>query len=379
MMGRPLPREPRILGLFDHHGILPREARLAGHPLVSGPYRVDLLDELGFELRTVLPARGPVHRKLRDVVEHRAGLDMDMAVRGIPEALRADAVLAMFERRARFVARLRRRRLRPYARVPLWAVSCWWAEELLHMDDGERARVARDIEGMDGIIVFSANQQAIFADAGVPPAKVHTVDFGVDADFYSPRPNSGNRFQVLSAGVDRGRDFESLVSAATLVPDARFDIFTQTGRIAGPLPANVTVHSPVDIATHRDNIRAADLVVVPTHDLAYPTGQSVLLEAAACGKCVAVTSTRAMAEYIDDGVTALSMPLHDPRGMAEVIRKALRDEASRTAIGAAARQAVVDHFNFRRMWTEIGSLVTGTRPDKTSREAAADAHPACEP
>lgn len=350
--------DPRILGLFDHNGILSRKRRLGGEPRVPGPYRVDLLDELGYELRTVLPARGRGHRKVRDVIEHRSGLDVDMAVRAMPEAWRADAVLAMFERRAQFIARLRRWGIAPYAGRPLWAVSCWWAEELRGMNGQDSARIARDIQGIDGLLVFSANQQEIFAESGVPAHKIHSIDFGVDPEFYSPDPTAPRRFQVFSAGVDRGRDFESLIGAAELLPQTRFDIFTQPGRIARDLPANVTLHSPVDIVAHRDNLRAADLVVVPTHDLAYPTGQSVLLEASGCGACVAVTSTEAMNQYFDDGVTALGMPLHDPEGIARVIERAQSDPALRARVGANARRAVVEHFNFRRMWTEIGALIT---------------------
>ncbi|MDQ4488827.1 glycosyltransferase family 4 protein [Sinomonas sp. ASV486] len=359
-------REPRILGLFDHHGIVDRAAREAGRPHVPGPYRVDLLDELGFELKTLTPARGRLHRKVRDVVEHRSGVDVDMPLRAVTEAWRADAVFAMFERRAQFVSRLRRRGLRPYADRPFWAVTCWWAEELLHASERTRESIRRDIEGIDGLIVFSENQRSVFASIGVPESKVFPVDFGVDPDFYYPVPETKRRFQVFSAGVDRGRDFESLVAAARLVPEARFDIFTQPGRIAEPLPGNVTLHAPVDIMAHRENLRSADLVVVPTHDLAYPTGQSVLLEASACGACVAVTSTEAMDQYIDDGVTALAMPLHDPSGMAEVIRQAHHDPGLRARIGAAARQTVVDRYSFRRMWAEIGALITGSGASRDS-------------
>ncbi|BCT77073.1 hypothetical protein SCMU_29150 [Sinomonas cyclohexanicum] len=353
-----IAQEPRILGLFDHAGILDRSARRHGANQVSGPYRVDLLDELGYELRTVLPARGRLHRKLRDVVEHRLGLEMDMALRAMREVARADAVLAMFERRAEFVARLRRRGIPPFAGRPFWAISCWWADEMLSMDHARRARIARDIEGLDGLVVFSENQRAIFADAGVPEAKIHSVDFGVDPKFYSPGPASARRFQVFSAGVDRGRDFDSLVGAARLLPDVQFDIFTQPGRIPGSVPTNITLHAPVGIVEHRDNLRAADLVVVPTHDLAYPTGQSVLLEASGCGKCVAVTSTNAMEQYFTDGVTALAMPLHDPQGIAEVVANAISSPGLRAEIGTNARSAVEQHYNFSRMWTEIGALIT---------------------
>ena len=95
----------------------------------------------------------------------------------------------------------------------------------------------------------------------------------------------------------------------------------------------------VFVATGRVSVQAA--------------GQSVLLEAMACGRCVAVTETEAMRDYIDDGVTNLALPLHDPQGVAEVIAAAAADDAKRERIGAAARDAAVEQFPFRRTWQEI--------------------------
>ena len=79
----------------------------------------------------------------------------------------------------------------------------------------------------------------------------------------------------------------------------------------------------------------------------------MLLEAMACGRCVAVTATDAMRDYIDDGVTNLAIPLHDPHGAAQVIGAILADDARRERIADAARVAAVERFSFRRTWCEI--------------------------
>lgn len=351
---------PAVVGLFDHRGLERNHHGMVGRSedRVFGPYRVDLLMDRNIRLRVVAPARSSLHRKMRDVFEHRLGVKMDLALRSIPHAFRSAAVLAILEDKAVLPSWFKRHGLPPYSGRTLTAVSCWWAEELIHGNESRRREIITTISGIDKLIAFSRNQVEIFASAGVPVSKIHPVLFGVDPVFYSPGTDIPNRFEVLAAGIDRGRDFDSLLEAAQLLPRVRFDFFTQPARFEGKtIPSNVSVHAPVDIVAHRDNLRAADLVVVPTYDLAYPTGQSVLLEAYGCGRCTAVTGTASMQDYIEEDRTALVLPLRDPAGMAAVIQRALGDPRLRQEIGRNARQAAVERFSFDRMWDEIAAVV----------------------
>lgn len=347
-----------VLGLFDHHGVQRNQRGMTSPSVgrVFGPYRVDLLTDRGINLRAVPPAGSRLHKKIRDVIEHRLGIRVDLALRSIPHAFRSTAVLAILEDKAVLPSWFKRHHVPPYSCRTLTVVSCWWAEELVNGSESRRKEIIESISGIDKLIVFSRNQLDVFVSAGVPASKIHPVLFGVDPEFYSPGTGSSSRFQVLAAGVDRGRDFDSLLEAARLLPGARFDLFTQPERFAGKkCPQNVTLHAPVDIVAHRDNLRDAQLVVVPTHDLAYPTGQSVLLEAYGCGRCTAVTGTASMQDYIEENRTALVLPLHDPAGMAAVIERALGDPRLRDELGSNARRAAVERFSFDRMWDEIAA------------------------
>lgn len=84
-------------------------------------------------------------------------------------------------------------------------------------------------------------------------------------------------------------------------------------------PPNMILKTPVSMEEHRTLLRSTGLVVVPTHDLAYPTGRSVLPEAMACGRPAAVTGTDGMTDYIRDGEYNLRLPLAEARGVARVI------------------------------------------------------------
>jgi glycosyltransferase involved in cell wall biosynthesis len=350
-------RPLRILGLFlKHSTILARP----GEPFLRGrlPYRADLLRDESTRLLARGHAVHPAHVKLRDVLEHRTGLALDTQLRSLRAVASADVVLAVLEPEAEFPALLRRAGIPPYARTPLVALSCWWAEELLTGAPERRRRVLRALEGVDRILVLSANQREVFARHGVDERKVVPVGFGVDTDYYTPGPGRPKRFEVLAAGVDRGRDFGTLVAAAALLPHRRFDVFTTPQRLAGgSLPANVVLHAPVPVAEHRENLRDAELVVVPTHELAYPTGQSVLLEAAGCGTAAAVTRSAAMTGYLEDGVTAFGLPMHDPAGVAAAVEAALGDPAGRAEVARAGRARVLADANAVRMWADVRAVL----------------------
>lgn len=315
--------------------------------------------DVGYDLRVVRPARSRVHKKVRDVVEHRSGVFVDVALRSIPLVFSADAVLAMLESRAVIPAWFKRHGLPPYARPRLGVLSCWWGEELRHLSRREVQRVLRVIEGVDVLFVLSENQVALFEELGVPEGKTMAVPYGVDETYFHPGLRQGSRFRVLSAGVDRGRDYPSLLATAELLPDVTFDIFTHEWWGREPKPTNVRFHDRVDLELHRHNVADADIVVIPTHDLAYPTGQSVFLEALSCARPTVITQTEAISGYAKDGINCRTMPLHDPEGMARVIRELLADPVQQDRLGAAGRASVLESFTYTHVWRAIGSALAG--------------------
>lgn len=355
-MGERGTGRPTVLGLFDWK---PQTGSGAGllNPEQPLPYRADLLPSSGrLDLRVVRPASTRVHRKVRDVVEHRSGVTMDLLLRAVPRAASSQAVLAFLEHQLTSLSWARRHRLRPYSAIPAMGIACWWAEELASGQRDPR-QVAEIVAGIDRLFVFSRNQREIFERAGVPREKVRPVLFGADHRFFTP-VEAEPRFDAVAVGVDRGRDWHTLVEAARRLPSRRFDVFTGPGRIVGPdLPSNLTVHEPVGFTEYREVLRTARVVVVPTFDLAYPVGQSVLLEAMASGRCTVVTGTSAMADYTEDGRTSLAITPGDPQALARAVDDALGDDSGREMMGRAARLAVEERFTFDHLWRTIGEEI----------------------
>ncbi len=244
----------RVLGLFEHNGLSRSQRSSPSGERVFGPYRVDLLMDNDVDLHTISMAKLRFHKKVRDLVEHRTGVRVDLALRGVFAAFRADLVLSILEDKSVLPSLFRQFRVRPYSARPLSVISCWWAEELVNGGRDLQSKIRRALVGVSQIIVFSRNQTEIFAAAGFGD-QVVPVTFGVDHEYFRPEPCPGPGFQVFSAGVDRGRDFETLVTAARLLPEVRFDIFTQMDILGGThAPPNLTVHPPTDGEGHRKNL-----------------------------------------------------------------------------------------------------------------------------
>ncbi|QDZ14983.1 glycosyltransferase family 4 protein [Humibacter ginsenosidimutans] len=319
-------------------------------------YDVGRLADHGFTLD--IPRRHALRaaRKIRDVVEHRSGMKWEEAVRGI--GARADMTLALLEQFALAPLQLKKLRIPPYHAHPVVMLSCWLSEELRRMSPSERRSVARRFAGVDLILFLSENQREIFVDAGFTEGQLAAVPFGIEWNRFPTPPSSRERdIPILSVGFDRGRDYRTLFRAVEGMR-TRVDLYCKPVNLAGlQAPSNVTVHAPVPYEEYVSLLNRAQVVAVPTFDLAYPTGQSVALEASAAGCCVVATRSQALSEYLHDGSTAL---LSEP-GQADQLRfrleEAVQNEQLRTRLGAAAREMVGARYTTRHMWSAVATIV----------------------
>ena len=74
----------------------------------------------------------------------------------------------------------------------------------------------------------------------------------------------------------------------------------------------------------------------------------VLIEAMALGVPVVATPVTGIPELVEDGVTGLLVPEHDPAALAAAIKRLLADEALAQRLAAAARRRVEKDFDLRR-------------------------------
>ena len=332
----------------------------AGEVPAPLPYGVDALEQSGFRLAGAPRAAAPRWGRLRDVVQHRAGFPVERVVRGAARAASADVVLALLERQGAAASVARRTGVPPYSSTPLVVWSCWLADDLRSADPDRRRRLVRQFDGADLITHLSRHETEIFTDLGISEERLFPVTYGVSHDFYIPG-DAPRDIQLLAVGQDRGRDYRTLLDAVRGT-DLVLDVVCKPENLADlDVPDNVHLRGVVPLTEYRSLLQRAQVVVVPTRDLAYPTGSSVALESASSGACVAVTGTRAMRDYFSDGIDSRLVGEGDVDGWRTTLIELRDDAEQRERLGAAARQSVETRFNARHMWTELAGVIAERR------------------
>jgi glycosyltransferase involved in cell wall biosynthesis len=288
------------------------------------------------------------------------GLQGSMAaLSAIPRLQAVDVALSVFENVGLGFARLQglSGNRRPLPHVML---TCWLAEDCQHMSPFQLRSVQRSARSISRLAVFSANQVRILRKTlGVEPEHISVVPFGVDTKYYDPARVSGpvGGGGLVAVGGDSRRDYATLAEAVRIAK-VPLTLACYPRNIAGiDLPPQIKVVSGVYLDDYRKLLLSADLVVTPTVAPAYPSGQSVVLEAMSMGRATLTTASPAMQDYITDGIDGVLVPPRDPAAMARLIGALLADDGWRKSLGAAASATVRERFSLLRMWDSISALM----------------------
>lgn len=319
------------------------------------PYGVEHLVDLGYEVVQAPRRAVGLAGKVRDVVEHRSGLLVEEWVRGW--RTRPDIVLPLLDREAEVVVRTRGRFFDPYRRAKLVVLLCWAAEWMSHMAPAERARSAQRLNRADVLLVLSHNQVAMLREFGVDRPEIHAVPFGVATSYYTPGgapAGAAVREGLVAFGVDGGRDYATLCDAVAGT-GIEVDLYCAEWNLEGfDLPAEVRWRGTVPHEEYREALRSCRAVVVPTHERAYPTGQSVAMEGAACGALVVTTSTVALGEYFRHDDTALMSPPGDAAGLRANLERVVRGDDWR-AVALRGHDHIRAHHDTTAMWDAVAA------------------------
>jgi glycosyltransferase involved in cell wall biosynthesis len=173
---------------------------------------------------------------------------------------------------------------------------------------------------------------------------MHVNQFGVDTSFWTPGTASESGY-ILAVGNDGRRDYPTLIEAARLLP---WRVILITTCELPSLPSNVEhIHGSyvggVSDAKLRDLYRGASCVVVPLKPTFQPSGQSVTLQAMACGRPVVLTKTQGIwsSETVQHRETLLLAPPGDAEQLVQAIRSVMGNIEFAGNLGIAARNAVL--------------------------------------
>jgi glycosyltransferase involved in cell wall biosynthesis len=273
----------------------------------------------------------------------------------VPWETSADAVVTPLGTLLPLVARVRGR-----PRVLLLNISL--CTTLRRLRGARRRLLEASLRAAHAIVCLAgAQRDLLLGQARLDARRVHVALLGVDDAFYRPQPEPPEP-RVLAVGRDLARDYRTFAAAvrglgapATIVASAK--------NLAGvELPPNVEVELDVTPTRLRELYAAATCVVVPTRSGEFDggadcSGQTVLLDAMAMGRPTVVTRRATLAEYADDGRTALLVDPEDATALRGSIERLLGDPQLRADLGTAARSLVEDRFTTRLFASRLAQIL----------------------
>jgi glycosyltransferase involved in cell wall biosynthesis len=346
-----------VVGVYTHHDLASWSP--GGERPGAAPYGLEHLSGSDVQLLQLAPptSAGACAARSFRRFEYRMGTPVSRAFFSQRMTKHADVALAVLEREGYAHAILRRAGLEPWSATPVALVTCWLAEDA-RVASGARLRRLRLIAGAADLYVFwSRNQRAILHDRlRIPKERLVFVPFGVETEFYQPASESGD--YVLAVGRDRGRDYASFLSAVCGM-DVAVKMVCPRTRLQGlAVPRNVEVLGEVDHLRYRRLLQRAGVVVVPSRpEVAYPTGQSVLLNAMSCRRPTVVSATEALSDYIRHGENTYTVPPLDYEALRGGIERVLSDRALADRIAGGGKADVERFYNTRAMWGEIATKI----------------------
>jgi glycosyltransferase involved in cell wall biosynthesis len=87
------------------------------------------------------------------------------------------------------------------------------------------------------------------------------------------------------------------------------------------------------------------------------------IEALAAGRPVVASATGGIGDWLDNGVSGLSVKPGDPRALASALNELLADPARQQAMGAAGQKIVAERFSTQRHFAALSDAYRTARAD----------------
>lgn len=251
-----------------------------------------------------------------------------------------------------------------------------------HGSDLHKDRTMLDRKVAEAAVVVTIsefNRRVILDDCGDEVAgKVHVVHCGVDTGTFHPapyEPGPSRRLKVVCVGtLHEVKGQRHLIGAAAKAVAQGLDLqlrFIGDGPDRKALEAQaeelgLSGRTRFDGALPRDEVaralREADVLAAPS----VPTAEGrregipvVLMEGMASGLPVVSSRLSGIPELVEHGVSGLLCEPGDEDGLAAALLQLAGDPQLREAMGRAARQTVVEHFDVRTNARRLLELIEG--------------------
>jgi glycosyltransferase involved in cell wall biosynthesis len=229
----------------------------------------------------------------------------------------------------------------------------------------------RDLLGCCGGALFLGRGEYEAVVRHFPDQKGRCVflPFGVDVDFWTPAAAAPEDY-ILFVGNDPRRDVDMLIRIARLMPDQRFVALTSLldGR---QVPSNLEVVASdwksqiLSDAEVRNYYQRAAAVVLPIKETWQPSGQSVALQAMACGRPVVISEFSGFWEpgAIRDGVEFLIASPNSAEAFVSALSRLRTQPDLAATMGTLARRCVLERYSLTRFATRLAECFSRKSTD----------------
>lgn len=185
---------------------------------------------------------------------------------------------------------------------------------------------------------------------------VHVIPNGLDTSVFSPADRTHARVVLglplhakivlfVAVSVDnRRKGFAQLAAALAGLSDEPDLVLVSIGKNPPPLAAPIA-HHPLGVVEDDSRLAlvysAADLFVIPSLQDNMP---STVLESLACGTPVAGFDTGGISELVRPGQTGWLAPVGDVEGLRAAMRRLLRNDDERLAMGRRCREIALAEY-----------------------------------
>lgn len=253
-------------------------------------------------------------------------------------------------------------------RPPLVYISIGLPERIEKMA-GERVRrfYSKAYQGVTRFIAYGwdeAQWLRRWMDLPEDNPRVVFLPFGVDSDYFSPRPDITPTVDVLTIGADPQRDFKTLFRIATRQPSLSFRVIAGSTHAAGfsSVPSNVEVLVDIPFGDIRRHLADARVVALPIHENTYSAGTTTLLQAMAMARPVVVSQTGAIRrgyQLEDNKNCRLVAPAH-PDNFEAAVMDTLHAPEQACQMGLSARRTVEQNLTWRHYEDRLLAILNDT-------------------
>lgn len=231
------------------------------------------------------------------------------------------------------------------------------------------------VKEFNGIVCLS-NVQKEYLQNKFPDLKdkIFFVPLGVDTTFY--KPNYGDRDNyVLAVGRDNGRDYQTVIETARLMPEEEFQIVCSWRNLEGitNLPSNVKVFYDLPFIEVNKKYQQAKLLLLITHndnflDGSDCSGQTVLLDAMASGLPIIASRKKYLKDYVENNKEILMVNFYKAAEIKKRIEILNNDHELYLKIAKQSRKKAEDCFSTEKMAKNLAALFNFIRNKNGQRK-----------